>query len=141
MRAAALACFNDCGVWCRDVAHARSLLTALFQTTCKLNDEVQRTKAEITDLEEKYEIEKGTAEAAKEEAEERRAELDEARAAANAAETSAEEASRMVSVTEAARKQVRPPLPSCRLSSIDDAGVWPLCCGLKHGAARRCCER
>lgn len=96
------------GLSCRDVAHARSLLTALFQTTCKLNDEVQRTKAEITDLEERYEIEKGTAEAAKEESEERRAELEEARAAANAAETSAEEASRVVAETEAARKQVWP---------------------------------
>ena len=91
----------------RDVSHAQSLLAALFQTACKFNDEVQRTKAEITDLEDANEILKGRTSAAQEENEERRTELEDIRAAITAAENNAAESAALLAQSEAARKQVR----------------------------------
>lgn len=113
---------------CRDVSHARSLLAALFQNACKFNDEVQRTKAEITDLEDANEILKGRTTAAQEEFEERRAELDDMRASVVAAEANAAQSALLVAQSEAARKQ-----------------VWGLlligvCYSMQPCIARQCCR-
>jgi predicted nucleic acid-binding Zn-ribbon protein len=91
---------------CRDVTHARALLAALFQTACKFNDEVQRTKAEITDLEDANEILKGRTTAAQEEFEERRAELEDARNNQAAAEAKFDEVMLLVQQSEAEKREV-----------------------------------